>query len=283
MEPIPTAVLGRTGRNVTRVGLGGEGILRTHGRAREAGTVIREAERQGITYWDSARAYAGSEGYYGAFWAEYPGKRGSVFQTSKSARRDREGAIEDLNRTLALLRVPYLDLWQMHDLRTMEEVQSMERSGGALEAFLDAKEQGIVRWIGVTGHHDPGVLTYVVEEWPVDTVLLPVNPVEGVLGGFLDETLPAANRRNLGVIGMKVLGAGRSFVPDQGVTAEILLRYALSQPVDVVIVGCSTPAEVETLARTGREDRPVSIAEQKKLLETFSPYAERLAYYRGVI
>ena len=283
MESIGTGVLGRTERTVTRVGLGGEGVLRTHGRAEDAGAGIQEAMRQGITYWDSARAYAGSEGYYGTCWKEFPEKRTSIFQTSKSAERDRKGAIADLARSLSLLQTSYLDLWQMHDLRSMEEIRFMERPGGALEAFIEAREQGTVRFIGATGHQDPSVLTYVVEEWPVDTNLLPVNPVEGIIGGFLDETLNAAQKRGLGVIGMKVLGAGQFLFPEAGITAEILLRYALSQRVNVVIAGCSTSNEVETLARIGREDRILFPSEQDALLDQFRPYADRLAYYRGVI
>ncbi|HWT81071.1 MAG TPA: aldo/keto reductase, partial [Candidatus Methylomirabilis sp.] len=84
-------IFGKTDQQVTLVGLGGEGILRTHGREREAREVILEAVRQGITYFDSARVYAGSESYYGSVWPEHPDVRSRIFQTSKSGRRDRKG------------------------------------------------------------------------------------------------------------------------------------------------------------------------------------------------
>lgn len=271
------------GRDVTAVGLGGEGVLRTHGRDNEALAVIQEARAQGITYLDSARAYDGSEGYYGLFWKDHGPERERVFQTSKSARRDRKGALADLSRTLAGMRIPYLDLWQIHDVRTRDDIRAIEGPGGALEAFLEAKDQGLVRAIGVTGHHDPAILTHAVESWPVDTVLMPVNPVEGVIGGFLDSTLPAARKRGMGVIGMKILGAGQYIFPDAGITPEHLQRYALSWGIDVALVGCSTPEEVRQLAAVGNDPERYAVDERDQLHELFRPYAEQLAYYRGVI
>jgi predicted aldo/keto reductase-like oxidoreductase len=159
----------------------------------------------------------------------------------------------------------------------------MEGPSGALDAFLEARRQGKARHIGVTGHEDPAILTHAVENWPVDSVLLPVNPVEGVLGGFLDGTIPAARRKGLAVIGMKVLGAGNYLAPSGGISAELLIRYALSQPVTLVIVGCSLPLEVLTLASLGRDFIPLPEADQRLLEERFAPHAADLAYYRGVI
>jgi hypothetical protein len=127
------------------------------------------------------------------------------------------------------------------------------------------------------------ILTHAVENWPVDSVLLPVNPVEAALGGFLDRTLPAAAEKGMAVIGMKVLGAGNYLAPSGGISAELLLRYALSQPVTLVIVGCSLPIEVLTLASLGRDFTPLTEAEQGDLEERFAPYAADLAFYRGVL
>ncbi len=93
LTSILTNTFGRTGPPVTIVGLGGEGVLRTHGRGEEATTVIEEAFTDGTTYFESARAYAGSEGYYGLVWPKHAGERTNLFQTSKSAMRDRKGAL----------------------------------------------------------------------------------------------------------------------------------------------------------------------------------------------
>jgi len=135
----------------------------------------------------------------------------------------------------------------------------------------------------VTGHHDPGILSRAVKEWPVDAVLMPVNPVEAVLGGFLDDMLNAAKEKGVAVIAMKVLGASYYLSPEAGVTAQALIHFALSQPVSLDIVGCSSPEEVKALADAGRDSRPMSDEEQKKLVDLFRPHARRLGYYRGVV
>jgi predicted aldo/keto reductase-like oxidoreductase len=266
-----------------RVGLGGEGVLRTYGRTEEAREVIQTAIEQGITYFDCARVYSDSERYYGSVWHESSELRPRVFQASKSARRDREGALTELQETLDRLNINYLDLWQIHDVRTNEDLKEISGKGGALEAFIEAKSAGKVKFIGVTGHHDPDILTRALTEWPVDAVMMPVNPIEGVLGGFLTSTLPAAINKGTAVIGMKVLGAGHYVQLKQGITPELLIRYALSQDISVAIVGCSNAEETTTLAEVGRGIEPLSEQEISILLNAFKPYARRLAYYRGVV
>lgn len=273
---------GKTGREVTPVGLGGEGVLRTYGRHAEAEAVILEAIGQGIAYFDSARGYAGSEGYYGDVWRSWPDLREGIFQASKSASRLHADAEMDLQETLQRLGVETLDLWQIHDVRTFSDLRDVEGPSGALEAFVEAKEMGIVRHIGVTGHHDPDVLSHAVENWPIDAVMMPINPVEGGSGGFLDTTLKVAEEQDVAVIGMKVLGGASYIVTDAGVTPEVLIRYALAQKISVVIVGCSTPEEVQTLAAAAREG-PLADGEVEALIEAFRPYARSLAYYRGPI
>jgi aryl-alcohol dehydrogenase-like predicted oxidoreductase len=137
-EAVRVAVDGKlfvkSGSPVTRVGLGGEGVLRSYGREPEALAVIEEAKAQGINYFDSAKAYAGSEGYYGEFWARQVSNRTWIFQTSKSASRDREGANTDLRSTLRIMEIEQLDLWQIHDVRTWgrcgDDRRKKRRSGG---------------------------------------------------------------------------------------------------------------------------------------------------------
>lgn len=273
--------LTETGSKITIVGLGGEGVLRTHMKMTQAREVIQMAVKQGITYFDSARVYADSEVYYGSVWKELSETRREIFQTSKSASRDKAGALSDLEKTLERLETDYLDLWQIHDVRTENDLKAISSSGGALEGFLDAKSSETVRFIGVTGHHDPAILTKVVKEWPVDAVMMPVNPVEGILGGFLTSTLPAAREKGIAIIGMKILGGSHYVHLKSGITPQLLIRYALSQDITVAIVGCSSAEEVNTLADTGRNFKPLSSEESSQLLKVFEPHAKRIAYYRG--
>ncbi len=274
---------GNSGRKVTIVGLGGEGVLRSFGKEKAAQEVIETALDQGIGYFDSARAYSGSEAYYGLVWTRRPQDRARIFQTSKSGLRTKKEALGELDRTLRNMGTDYLDLWQIHDLRTEEDLQTIAGPGGALEAFIEAKASGKIRFIGLTGHHDPEILTRAVKAWPIDSVLIPVNPVEGILGGFLTSTLAAARAKGVAIIGMKVLGGSNYLIPETGITAELLIRFALSQPITLAIVGCSSPEEVKTLARIGRHFEPLSPEEQQRILDLYSPYAQRLAFYRGVI
>jgi len=280
---IPTRAFGKTGIEVTVTGLGGEGVLRTYGQEDETWRVIREAVTQGISYFDCARAYAGSEMYYGQVWSRHPEDRARIFQASKSATRSKNGALADLDQTLRNMGIDSLDLWQIHDVRTEEDLEIISRPGGALEAFMEAKTNGKTRFIGVTGHHNPKILVKAIREWPIDSVMMPINPVEAALGGFMDSALPAALEKGIAVIGMKVLGAAHYILPDAGITPEMLTRFALSQPITVAIIGCSSGSHVRTLAETGRSFSPLSPDEQQAIVGIFHPYAKRLAFYRGAL
>ena len=278
---IQEVLFGSTGQRVTRVGLGGEGALRTRSRDEEAVEVIEQALAQGIGYFDCAPAYADSERYYGLAWHKHAHARKKIFQASKSGGRTAARARKDLENTLRTMGTDHLDLWQIHDVRTEKDFRQISGPGGALEAFVEAKQSGKTRFIGVTGHHDPNILTRAVKEWPVDSVQLPVNPVESVLGGFIDETVAAAKEKGIAVIGMKVLGASHYLAPERGMTPGLLIQFALSQPVTLVIVGCSDPEEVRTLADAARNAQPMGDAEQRHIRDFYTPHAPRLAYYRG--
>jgi len=283
IAPIDQNFFPGSNKHITRVGLGGEGMLRTTGKDPQALAVINEAVNQGITYYDCARVYMDSEVYYGKFWQDHQKERESIFHTSKSADRTRQGALAELRQTLDRLNTSYLDLWQIHDVRDQKDLDLISENGGALEAFLEAKDLGLVRHIGVTGHHDPQILTQAVKMWPVDAVLMPVNPVEEIIGGFLTHTLEAARKKGIATIGMKVLGAKHYIAQDAGITADLLIRFALSCDITLAIVGCSTPDEVRVLADAGRQQAPLTAGEKKAMVEPFLPVAEKLAFYRGSV
>src|SRR5262249_46360980 len=153
--PLPRRPLGRTGHEVTLFGLGGEGVLRTHGRTAEAVRVIHRALDVGVNYCDTAPAYASSMDYYGAALGE---RRSDVFLACKTHDRNRDGSLRLLDDCLRRLKTDYLDLWQLHDLRTQDDLNRVFARGGALEALVRAREEGRVRHLGLTGHHDPAIL-----------------------------------------------------------------------------------------------------------------------------
>jgi aryl-alcohol dehydrogenase-like predicted oxidoreductase len=275
---IPKRPLGRTGHQATLVGLGGEGVLRTYGREQEARAVIHAALDEGLNYFESARAYSGSEAYLGQ---GLKGQREQIFLSSKSHGRTYKEALAHLSITLQNLQTDYLDLWQMHDLRTLAEVEAIAAPGGALEAFREAREKGRARCLGVTGHEDPEVLRRALELYDFDTVLLPVNPAEPHYQSFLPLAADA-RAQGKGVIGMKVLCRGSilQLAENPEELLPELVAYALSQPVSLVVVGCDTPEQVRQLAAAARNFIPMTPGEQRTLEDAVAPHARRLMYYK---
>ena len=145
MTLLPQRPLGRTGHNATLLGLGGEGILRTFGEDQGAQAVIEAALAAGINYFESARAYSGSEAYLGR---ALKGHRDQIFLSSKSHGRTYKAAMAHLSVTLHHLDTDHLDLWQVHDVRTAADLEALSAPGGGLEAFREAQViKGICRQI----------------------------------------------------------------------------------------------------------------------------------------
>jgi predicted aldo/keto reductase-like oxidoreductase len=275
---IPTRPLGRTGHQATIIGLGGEGVLRTYDFEPDAQAVIAAALEAGIEYFESARAYSGSEAYLGR---GLKGHRDKLFLTSKSHGRTAKEALAHLSVTLRNLDTDHLDLWQVHDVRSMAEVEALGAPGRAYEAFRQAKEKGWTRFIGVTGHHDPAVLKQALDLYEFDTVLLPINPAEPQHQSFLP-LAAEARARGLGVIGMKVLCRGKlpRMAEDPEALVQELLAYAWSQAVSLVVVGADTPEQVRRLAAAARNFTPMTQEEQRTLEEAVAPFARELMYYK---
>lgn len=274
---IPVRTLGRTDINVTILGLGGEGILRTFGYDREAYTLINRAIDLGINYLESARAYSGSEAYYGRALKE---RRKDIFLASKSHARNRKGALSYLDDTLRNMRTEYLDLWQVHDVRTEDDIEEIFGPGGAIEAFAEAKEKGIVRFIGVTGHQDPYILIKCIEMFDFDTVLMPVNPAEPFYKSFLDKVIPIAKKKQMGIVGMKVYFRGFVSKIPWYETMEPFLHFALSQPVTTVVIGCDSVEQLEENVMFASRFKPMPEKQMRTFMEKVKPFARQLMYYK---
>ena len=273
---LPKRILGKTGVEVTCLGLGGEGVLRTWGREAEARTVIDRALELGINYFESARAYSGSESYYGLSLGE---RRKEIFLTSKSHSRTSTGAREHLQATLANLKTDWIDLWQVHDLRSEEDLSQVFGPRGAIEAFDRAKREGAVRFVGVTGHEDPGIILKALDLYDFDTVLVPVNPAEPAFRSFLDSVLPEARRRNLGIIGMKVLCRGLGLRVPGLASVTPWIGYALHQPLSTIVIGCDTPQQVEQNAAAASGE-PLGVEECREMEAAVARWARELMYYK---
>ena len=252
--------------------------MRTFDHERQAQAVIEAALAAGINYFETARAYSGSEAYLGR---GLKGHRDGIFLTSKSHGRTFKEAMAHLSITLKNLDTDYLDLWQVHDIRTMDEVEALGAPGGALEAFHHARERGWVRFIGVTGHHDPEVLRRALTLYEFDTVLLPVNPAEPQQASFLPLAREAM-AKGMGVIAMKTLCRGQlpQLAQEPDLVIKELLAYALSQSVTLAVVGADSAKQVEQLAAAVRDFKRMTQEEQRLLEEAVAPYARQLMYYK---
>jgi predicted aldo/keto reductase-like oxidoreductase len=274
---ITRRTLGKTGAEVTILGFGGEGLLRTYGYEKEAYELINMALDLGINYFESARAYSGSEEYYGIALKE---RRKSIFLTSKSHARDKKGALKHLSETLKNMKTDYLDLWQVHDVRTEDDIEEIFGPKGALDAFVEAKEKGITRFIGVTGHQDPAVLKRCIELFDFDTVLLPVNPAEPSYKSFLEKVIPSAHKKGMGIIGMKVYLRGLATKLPWYETMEPFLHFALSQPITTAVIGCDNTQQLEENVGFAVRFVPLPHDRAKTLLKKVEPFARQLMYYK---
>jgi predicted aldo/keto reductase-like oxidoreductase len=277
-DPLPRRLLGRAGQEVTQFGLGGEGVLRTHGESVKAVKVIGRALDLGVTYCDTAPAYASSMDYYGAALGE---RRSQVFLASKTHERSRDGSLRLLDNSLRRLRTDHLDLWQLHDLRTADDLKRIFAKGGALEAMVRAREEKRVRFFGLTGHHHPAILLEAMRRFAFDTVLVALNAADVHGLSFIQTVLPEAVKQGMGVIGMKVCAQGRLLGPGK-LTMDEAIGYVLSLAgVTTVVVGCQTPTEVEDNVRIAREFRPFDAERLRSLESRTRQQAAAFTYYKA--
>ncbi len=274
---LPKRSLGKTGAEISILGLGGEGVLRTFGQEKDAVALIQRAIDLGINYFESARAYSGSESYYGEALKE---RRRDIFLASKSHERTADGALKHLETTLATMKTDYLDLWMVHDVRTAKDLDVIFGPKGASKAFEAAKHNKLARFLGISGHRNPTILSRALDLFPFDTVLMPVNPAEPHYWSFLGEVLPKAKEKGMGILGMKTLSRGVCIKIFGTESIENFLRFAMSQSIAAVVVGCETIEQLEMNVRIARSFQPMIQKDQDILLSRVKSYARELMYYK---
>jgi len=273
----PKRLLGKTGEQISILGLGGEGVLRSFGREEQAISMIHRAIDLGITYFESARAYSGSESYYGRALGE---RRKEIFLASKSHERTAEGALKHLETTLTNMKVDFLDLWMVHDVRSVKDLDVLFGPKGGINAFEAAKRNHLVKWVGISGHRNPAILSRALDLFPFDTVLMPVNPAECHYRPFLDEILPKVQQKGIAILGMKVFSRGFCVKIYGTELIEKCLRFALAQPISAAVIGCDNVQQLEMNVRIARSFQPLTKTEQEILVQRVKYYARELTYYR---
>lgn len=262
---IPKRIFGKTGEKLTIIGQAGGRFPMCS--FEDAKAITLRAYELGITYFDTARIYwnGRSEEVYGEV---LPPFRKNIFLTTKSPQRTRKGAEEDLEKSLKALKTDHVDLWQIHQVGSMEEVEQIFAPGGAIEAFEAAKKAGKCRFMGFTGHHDPEVHLAMLKHYDkYDTILMPLNPADPSYLSFEKMVLPIAVERGMGIQAMKST-ANAGLLPN--IHLKDCLTYVLSLPVHCLALGCTTVGQIEDDVRIARQFKPMSeeqIARVRKMGE----------------
>ncbi len=263
--------LGRTGEEVSLVGVGGFHIGSVNGEG-EATKIIRTAIDRGVTFMDNCWDYHDGESERRMGKALQDGYRKKVFLMTKIDGRTKKAAAEQIDESLKRLQTDHVDLMQHHENIRMEDADRIFADGGAMQAFEAAKTAGKIRFIGFTGHKDPAVHLRMLEVadqngFHFDAVQMPINVMDAHFRSFQRQVLPEALKRGIGVLGMKPLGSGE-ILQSKTVSATECLQFAMSLPVSVVITGIDSMKILEQALEAVKTFQPLGDDARKAILST---------------
>jgi aryl-alcohol dehydrogenase-like predicted oxidoreductase len=268
MPPLlqPARPLGATGVTVPLVGYGTAPLGKPDVTREHAVRCLNHAIDLGITYLDTSPDY-GSEPHVGEVMRS---RRDEVFLATKINRRRQGDVLDELKESLNRLQTDHVDLIQVHAVNAAADLEQVLAPDGAVAALEQARDQGLVRFIGITGHARPDLLAQALTRYPFDTVLVALGAADRLVSAPETSLLPVAAARNAGVIAMKVLGHGEIQ------SRDLALRYSLGLPgVSLAIVGMNAPSQVDEIAALAAAYRPLDDAELDRLLEEVRPLVER--------
>ncbi len=287
-HPLPERPLGKTGFRLPILGFGTApaGIRRGLG---VGAKLYHEALDSGIRYFDTAPMHTG----YGRAQAQLgevlKTRRSEVFLVTKCFTAEGDAALRLLERSLKELKTDHADLVHVHSLGALDPDVAMGR-GGVLPALMKAKERGLLRFVGLSGHHRPAHFVRVLRHWDVDVVMTAANFVDRHTYGFEERVWPAAARKHIGLVAMKVFGGMRYDLP--GMTNSMMprehlqaaLRYALSLPqVSVAVAGMATSAELRQNLAWVRDYQPLTPEERRVLLAAGKRLAAQWKAHLGAV
>jgi predicted aldo/keto reductase-like oxidoreductase len=296
---MPTRNLGRTGYRVGIFSLGGQAAIEQPSNDDVAVPLVERAIDLGVNYIDTAARYGGDDRWSQKYIGQaMKSRRREVFLATKTHDRTRDGSLRLLDESLKLLQTDHLDLWQIHNLSRQEQLDEIFADDGAVKALTEAREQKIVRHLGVTGHAEPEVLIEAIQRFDFDAILLAVNAADRYHLSFEQKLLPLAVEKELAIIGMKIPARGRllsNWTPPppeevkrawaRGNTPGTLtmteaMRYVLSLPVSTVIVGCDTIDQLEENVEIARAFNPMSGDEMAALGQRAEPVHRQALFFR---
>ncbi len=259
---------GQTGREFSILSFGAQRIVDEHNCTEdEAIQIVNRAIDEGIEYFDTAPIYSAgqSEERLGKALGD---RRSKVWIATKTLDRTRDGSWRSLEASLKRLQTDHVQEWRLHDVRTMAVLDECFAKDGALQALIEAKEQGIIKHISLSGHTNPLVQVEAINRFPFDSALVAVSAADHFMYSFADEFLPHANEKGMAIIGMKVIGNGRL-----AEWYEQALRYTWSLPISTAILGMSSMEQLENNLRVARSFVPMTDLEKLELFKIMLPMA----------
>jgi predicted aldo/keto reductase-like oxidoreductase len=271
---LPTRTLGRTGAKVSILAFGCGSRFLMYKDEESATAILNRAIDSGITYLDTAYSYGDgeSETRVGKVMAS---RRKEVWLATKIPDRTRDGFLRRLEGSLKRLQTDHVDLVHIHSVGHTDDLEKIESPDGALKGLMEAREQKMARFAGMTSHTDGEVMAKAIQRHDLDCVQLALNASRN--GRFEELALPAANAKNLGVIAMKV--TGQEFLVGDGngkADMKSLLRYSMSLPVTTAVVGMPRPEMLANNVETARSFSPLNDEEKNHLRQQLNPSREGL-------
>jgi len=265
---IPKRTLGRTGERVSLVGIGGYHLGRPS--EEEAIRIVRTALDNGVNFLDNCWDYNDGVSEERMGKALRDGYRQKAFLMTKIDGRTKAAATQQLEESLRRLETDHIDLLQFHEVIRDSDPERIFARGGGMEAVLDAKKQGKVRYIGFTGHKSPDIHAKMLEtalahNFTFDAVQMPLNVMDAHYDSFEKKVLPVLVKHNIGVLGMKPMG-DKIILESKTATPVDCLHYAMNLPTSVVITGCDSIEILRQALEAARSFQPMSKAEVASLL-----------------
>jgi len=290
---MPVRPLGKTGHMVCIYSLGGQATIETPGKEDLSVQIINRAIDLGINYIDTAAGYGRSTPTIPKSEARghsernigqvMKTRRNEVFLASKTDDRTYDGSMRLLEKSLKNLQTDHLDLWQVHNLTKAQiaDVDKYFAADGVIKAMEKARNEKMVRFFGITGHESPTILKMMAERYPFDNVLVALNAADKHYDPFIENFLPVAVEKKMGIVGMKIPARDRIFANGGIITMKEAMEYVMTLPVSTVIVGLDDIAQLEENIRIAENFKPLTADQMLAIESKTKPYYKDLQFFKG--
>lgn len=291
---LPQRSLGKTKQMVGIYSLGAQATVEQVGMKDKAVEIVNKAIDLGINYIDTAA-------WYGQDGVDYKGehlrgtserhvgevlkyRRDEVFLATKTHERSYDGTMRLLESSLKNLQTDKIDLWQIHNIkgRDDEDIEKIFADDGVLKAMQKMQDEKVVKHLGITGHTDPLPMKLLLERYPFDNVLVALNAADKHYNSFIEELLPTALDKNIGIVGMKIPARDRIFSNGGIITMKEAMSYTLSLPVSTIIVGIDNINELEENIKIAQEFTQLNESEMLAIEDKVKPHYKHLLFFKGL-